>query len=199
MIGNQILKSWRIVTIKGLVTTVLGLSALFTPPAYADIFIRIFGTLFIVSGSILIYDYFTNPASPDWKWRFAEGLVDGFFGLITLSLGWVTASNFFVVITAWVTLIGVLQVSNAYRLRSLFHHWKILMLNGLLGIMFSAGLILSPYENTTNKIIIMFLLSILFVTFLIISSFYLKRLVEDIHTELPRKQGEEGNQELSYY
>ncbi len=199
MTRNQVLKSWRIITVKGLVTTILGLSAIISPPAYTEIFIRIFGTLFIVSGSILIYDYFAYPNSPDWKWRIAEGIVDGFFGLITLTLGLVTASNFFVVITAWLTLIGILQISNAYRLRSLFHHWKILMLNGILVIIFTAGLVFSPRENLTNKLIIMVLLSLLFVAFLIISSLYLKKLVQDIHTDIPSKQGEAGNQELSYY
>jgi uncharacterized membrane protein HdeD (DUF308 family) len=199
MIKNKILKSWRVITIKGLVTTILGLLSFFIPYEYTDNLIRIFGTLLIVSGAVMIYDYLIIPSTADRSWRIVEGILDGLFGIISLILGLVTPSNFIIVITLWISLIGLLQISNAYRLRSLFHHWKILMLNGFLALTFSIVIIIYPKESLFNKAIIMFLLSLVFIVFLLISSFYLKKLVEDIYLDIPHKQGEEGNQELSYY
>jgi uncharacterized membrane protein HdeD (DUF308 family) len=196
---NKILKSWRVITIKGLVTTILGLLSFYVPIEYIALLIRIFGTLLIVSGAIMIYDFLIIPSAADRNWRVIEGTIDGFFGFITLILGLVTPSNFFIVVTLWISIIGLMQISNAYRLRSLFHHWKILMLNGFLALVFSIGIIIYPRESFFNKAIIMFLLSLVFVVFLFISSFYLKKLVEDIYLDIPHKRGEEGNQELSYY
>jgi uncharacterized membrane protein HdeD (DUF308 family) len=114
-------------------------------------------------------------------------------------LNLVIPADFLVVATTWLTLTGMLQVTNAYRLRSLFHHWKVLMLNGILAIIFSCTIIITPYERNLNKIIVMMLLGLTFIVFLIISSLYLRKLVEDIALEIPSKPGEAGNQELSYY
>jgi uncharacterized membrane protein HdeD (DUF308 family) len=196
---NKILKSWRVVTIKGLVTTLLGLFTFYLLPAYAEIFIRLFGTLLIVSGSILIYDFVVNNTSRDRSWRLVEGMLDGIYGVITIILVWVNAGNFLPVITSWIILTGILQVTNAYRLRSLFHHWKALMLNGILAIAFSSGIVFYPRESQFNKAVILMSLLAVFIAFLLISSYYLKKLVEDIQLEIPGKQGEEANQELSYF
>ena len=196
---NKILKSWRVVTIKGLITTLLGLFAFYLLPAYSDIFIKLFGSLLIVSGSILIYDFVVNTTTIDRKWRFVEGILDGIYGIITIIIGLVTKDNFLIIITSWIILVGVLQVSNAYRLRSLFHHWKALMLNGMLAIAFSSGIIFYPRESLLNKAMILVPLSALFIAFLMISSYYLKKLVEDIYLDIPNKQGEDANQGLSYF
>ena len=196
---NKILKSWRVVTIKGLVTTLLGLLTFYLLPAYSDLFIRLFGSLLIVSGSILIYDFVVNATTLDRSWRLVEGSIDGIYGVLTVIFGLVNVTNFLFMITSWITLTGVLQVSNAYRLRSLFHHWKALMLNGILAILFSAGVIFYPHESPLNKAIVMISFTVLFIAFLSISSYYLKKLVEDIQMEIPNKQGEEANQELSYF
>ena len=196
---TKVLKSWRVVTLKGLTTTILGILTLCLPVSNGIIFIRLFGSLLIISGSILIYDYLIFTSTSDRNWRLAEGIVDGAYGFITVTLGLVTPENFLPVLTSWITLIGLLQVTNAYRLRSLFHHWKALMLNGVLAIIFSSAILVYPGKNPVNKVLIMIILSLIFISFLLISSFYLKKLVEDIALDIPKKQGEEGNQELSYY
>ncbi len=187
------------VTIKGLVTTILGLFTFYLYPGFSDLFIRLFGTLLIVSGSILIYDFVVNPTSSDRNWRLVEGILDGIFGSVTILTGLIHPSNFLMTITLWITMTGILQVSNAYRVRSLFHHWKALMINGLLAILFSSGIVFYPDESPLNKGVILLLLSFLFIAFMIISTYYLKRLVEDINLDIPNKQGEDANQELSYF
>ncbi len=196
---NKILKSWRVVTVKGLVTTLSGLFTFYLLPEYSSLFIKLFGTLLIVSSSILIYDFIVNPTANDRKWRLIEGIVDGIFGVLTIILGWINVQNFLFAITSWITLVGILQVTNAYRVRSLFHHWKALMLNGILAITFSAGVIFYPHESNLNKAIIMILFTLLFIAFLLISTYYLKKLVDEMYLDIPNKQGDEANQELSYF
>jgi len=197
---NIILKNWWILTIKGLLTVTFGLIAISTPLATMAIFMRIFGILLLLSGALLVLLSMKGKRKlNDHSWKLTEGFIDLIIGLIIISFPQMTVSIFISLISIWISFMGILQISNGYRLRGLYNHYWILILNGILAISFAILVFTQPIHGLVTMMVLIGLQTIVFGGFLIISSVYIRKIFNDINSEIPHKVGEEANQELSYY
>jgi uncharacterized membrane protein HdeD (DUF308 family) len=195
-----ILKNWWILTIKGLLTLTFGLITIATPLGTMAIFMQIFGILLLLSGVLLVVISMKGKRKlNDRSWKLTEGFIDLVIGLIVLSFPQMTASIFISLISIWISFMGILQISNGYRLRGLYNHYWILILNGILAISFATLVFTQPIHGLVTLMVLIGLQTIVFGGFLIISSVYIRKIFKDINSEIPSKVGEEANQELSYY
>lgn len=198
--NNLIIKNWWILTMKGLLSLTFGIIAITFPISTLIIFTKFFALILALSGSLLIYVSITRrKIDRDHSWKMTEGFIDLVIGLIVLIFPEITAGIFITLITIWISFTGILQILNGYRLRSLYHHWWILILNGFLAIAFAVLIFTHPYHTILTIMVLIGLQAMVLGGFLIITSLNLKKLISDIKTEIPHKEGEEGNQELSYY
>jgi len=194
------IKNWWILTIKGLLSLTFGIIAITFPIGTLLIFTKFFALILALSGSLLIYVSISRrKIDRDHSWKMTEGFIDLAIGLIVLIIPELTAAIFITLITIWISFTGILQILNGYRLRSLYNHWWILILNGFLAITFAVLIFTHPYHALITLMVLIGLQAIVFGSFLIITSINLKKLISDLKTEIPHKEGEEGNQELSYY
>lgn len=197
---NAILKNWWILTIKGLLTLTFGLIAISTPMATMVIITKIFGIIILLSGILLvILSLKIERYFKDRSWRLTEGFIDLMIGLIIISFPNMTISIFISLISIWISFMGILLISNGYRLRGLYDHYWILIFNGILAIAFAILVFTQPFHGMVTLLILIGLQSIVFGGFLIISSVYVMKIFHDIDTEIPNKVGDDANQELSYY
>jgi uncharacterized membrane protein HdeD (DUF308 family) len=195
---NAILKNWWMLTIKGLITFVFGLITISAPISVLPIVSQIFGLLIILSGISLTLLSF-KVKDRDRNWRFTEGFIDLIIGLIIISFSGMTSSIFLSLTAIWISFMGILQISNGYRLRGLFNHYWILIFNGLLAIAFATIIFTHSYHGIMTLVILIGLQASVFGSFMTIISMYIRKILNDIDTEIPHKAGEEANQELSYY
>ncbi len=195
---NVIMKNWWMLTIKGLITFVFGLITISAPISVLPIISQIFGLLIILSGISLTLLSF-KIKDRDRNWRLTEGFIDMIIGLIIISFSGMTSSIFLSLTAIWISFMGILQISNGYRLRGLFNHYWILIFNGILAIAFATIIFTHTYHGIMTLVILIGLQASVFGSFMTITSMYIRKILNDIDTEIPHKAGEEGNQELSYY
>lgn len=195
---TTILKNWWILTIKGLITFIFGLITISAPISVLPIFSQLFGILIISSGIFLTLSSF-RIKDKDRNWRLTEGFIDLIIGLIIISFSGMTSSIFLSLIAIWISFMGILQISNGYRLRGLFNHYWILIFNGVLAIAFASIIFTHSFHGIMTLVILIGLQASVFGSFMTIISMYIRKILNDIDTEIPHKAGEEANQELSYY
>lgn len=192
-------KTWWILTVKGIITFIFGLMALLAPASLIMATVTIFSVIILISGLLLITGSLFKKMSNDHSWKLTEGFIDVIIGVIILAFPGITLSIFVALIAIWMSFIGLLQIMNGYRLRSLFNHWWILAGNGLLAILFAILVFTQPIHGLVTLIILVGLQALVFGSFLTVSSIYIKKIIRDISIEIPHSKGEEANQELSYY
>lgn len=185
-------------TIKGLITFLFGLITISAPIDALPIFSQLFGILIILSGIFLTISSF-RIKDRDRNWRITEGFIDLVIGLIIISFSGMTSSIFLSLVAIWISFMGILQISNGYRLRGLFNHYWILIFNGVLAIAFASIIFTHSFHGIMTLVVLIGLQASVFGSFLTIISMYIRKILNDIDTEIPHKAGEEANQELSYY
>lgn len=193
------LKNWWILTIKGLATFGFALTATWISIYLLPSLISICGILLLISGAMLIVSAILQKLKRDRAWILTEGFLDIMIGTILLSFHALSAGMFISMITIWISFIGILQIANKYRLSSLFNHWGFLIFNGLMAIIFAAFLLSVPLPGLVTRSILIGLQSGILIGFLVVSSYHVKKLLSDIQIDIPNKEGEEGNQELTYF
>jgi uncharacterized membrane protein HdeD (DUF308 family) len=190
------LKNWWTLTIKGLLTIIFGILAIMNPLGSLNPVITFFGISLLVSGTMLLTTALIRKVRRDRAWNLTEGFLDIMVATISLSLNEVSSGLFLTILAIWISFIGILQITNRYRLNGLFNHWWYLIFNGILAIIFASMIFTFPMQG--RGILIILQVGIL-IGFILVSSIHVKKLMEDIRIDIPRKEGEEGNQELSYY
>jgi len=193
------LKNWWILTIKGLATFGFVLTATWISTYSLSNLISICGILLLISGALMIVTSILQKPRRDRAWILTEGFLDIMVGTIMLSFHELSAGMFISMIAIWISFIGIIQIANKYRLNSLFNHWGFLLFNGFMAFIFAFFLLQIPLEGMITRSIIIGLQSGILIGFLIVSSCHVKKLLSDIQIDIPHKEGEEGNQELTYF
>jgi uncharacterized membrane protein HdeD (DUF308 family) len=193
------MKNWHILTMKGLLALGFGTAILWAPLTLNFQLIRIFGIILLLSGITLIITSVVQNIRNDRSWNLTEGFLDIVIATVLLAFQGMNTDIFIVMIGIWISFIGILQISNRHRLLSLFNHWGFLFLNGLLAILFAVFLFTFPSLGVITRGVLIGLQAGILIGFLMVSTYHIKRLLEDIHIDIPQKEGEDGNQELSYY
>ena len=193
------LKNWWILTAKGILTLAFGITALSTTMVGVNILAKFFSVFILLSGLILVAISLFHRKTSDKSWKLTEGFIDIVIGTVILSFTGITNDIFISIIAIWISFMGILQVSNSYRLKSLYHHWGLLVFNAIMAITFAILIFTYPLHGIFTKTVLIGLQGIVFGSFIIISSIYVKKLLADISIDIPHKEGDEGNQELTYY
>lgn len=193
------LKNWWVLTVKGVITLAFGITALTLDLQGVGLLAGFFSIFLLISGLILVIIPLIRKKTIDKSWRLTEGFIDIVMGTVILSFTAITTDIFITIVAIWISFMGILQIANGYRLRSLYHHWWFLIFNGIMAIAFASIIFTHSFQGIFTKAVLIGLQSIVFGSFLIVSSWYIKKLFNDISIDIPQKEGEEGNQELSYY
>ena len=197
--GKYNLKNWWILTIKGILTLSFVAMAMLLPVDSLLMVKSILGILLLISGIMLVTSSIIQKIMKDRAWILTEGFLDIVIGTIMLSLQAFTQEMFISMIAIWISFIGILQIGNKYRLNSLFNHWGFLLFNGLLAIIFAFSLFNMPLQSIVTRVVLIGLQSGVLIGFLVVSSYHVRKLLADIQIDIPQKEGEEGNQELTYF
>lgn len=203
MRGNKLsgyhFKNWWILTIKGILSLGFAIMATLLPMNFLTMMVPFFGILLLIGGITLIVSSILQNILKDRAWIQTEGFLDIVIGTIILSFHDFTSEMFIILIAIWISFIGILQIANKYRLNSLFNHWGFLIFNGFLAIIFALFVFSIPLQSMVTLGVLVGLQSGVLIGFLIVSSCHVRKLLTDIEIDIPHKEGEDGNQELSYF
>jgi uncharacterized membrane protein HdeD (DUF308 family) len=192
-------KNWWILTIKGMLTLSFVTLAMQLPVDSLPMVKSILGILLLIIGIMLVTLSIIQKILKDRAFILTEGFLDIVIGTIMLSFQAFTQEMFISMIAIWISFIGILQIGNKYRLNSLFNHWGFLLFNVLLAIIFAFSLFNMPLQSIVTRVVLIGLQSGILIGFLVVSSCHVRKLLADIRIDIPHKEGEEGNQELTYF
>ena len=194
-----IFKNWSIITIKGIIAVIFGLVAILLSEGAVVYAIKTFGAILLISGLLMFGLTLLVKNKKDQICSIMEGGIDILMGILIISGPNITSTYFLALIMIWISIMGLLQIYDGYRIRNLLNHWWILMFNGFLAVLFAVLVFSQSFNSGLTLAILIGLQALVLGSFLIISSIKLKQLVDEIRIEIPSKEGDEGNQELSFY
>ncbi len=168
----KLFKNWWLLSLKGLLAIIFGIIVLalrketvstletilgeisFTLPRInVPRIAPYFGLVIIISGILIISGAIAHKKNNQkWRWWLFEGSLDIMFGIALIILAFIKpnwlGAIMIQLLALWVTLIGIMQMISAFRLRDYMQNWWILLFTGLLSIMIGILLFINPFTHT---------------------------------------------------
>ncbi len=136
-------KNWRALELRGALTIIFGLIALFLPGITLLAMVLVFGIYAFGEGMLLLYMSF-NRRNTDWWVTLLQGLVGVGAGIVTFAWPAITAVTLLVIIALWALVTGILEIVGAIRLRKEIRGEWLLVLSGVLSLVFAYILLRNP-------------------------------------------------------
>ena len=182
----KLFKNWWLLTLKGVLSIIFGLFLLIVSKWTKDqnrilIGIKpiiIFGIIVVISGILLVYGAITHRRSnSESKFWLMEGIFDVLVGgtLFVFIIKFIKHPVpiryvFHYIIIFWISVMGILQIISAIRLKKLMENWWVLLFTGIISIMFSVLIFIDPFTSRIiNLMVIAFFIIILGILFVVIS------------------------------
>lgn len=141
----QVAFNWWAVTLRGVLSVLVGLAAFFLPEATLYAVVYAFGAYALVDGIFtLVAGVRTRRETKRW-WSLAlEGLLGIGAGLAAIFLTETAALAMLFLVAAWAIVTGVLQIAAAVRLRKEIRGEWLLGLSGLASLALGVAMVANP-------------------------------------------------------
>jgi uncharacterized membrane protein HdeD (DUF308 family) len=137
-------KNWWALEIRGALTVVFGLLAIFLPAITLGALILVFGIYALAEGIVLLVMSF-NRRNVEHRWiTLLQGLAGIGAGIVAFVWPGITAVALLVIIAVWAVITGVLEIIGAIRLRKEIRGEWLLILSGILSLVFAFALLSNP-------------------------------------------------------
>lgn len=136
-------KNWWTLELRGAITIVFGLLALFLPAITLRALILVFGIYALAEGVLLLAASF-NKKNEHWWITLLQGIAGVLAGIVTLVWPGITAVALLAIIAIWALFTGILEIVGAIRLRKEIRGEWLLILSGVVSLLFAFVLITNP-------------------------------------------------------
>jgi uncharacterized membrane protein HdeD (DUF308 family) len=137
-------RNWWAIELRGLLTFIFGLLALFLPGITLGALILVFGIYALAEGIVLIVMTFNRRDASHWWVTLLQGLTGIGAGIVTFAYPGVTAVALLVIIAAWAIVTGVLEIVGAIMIRKEIKGEWLLILSGIVSLVFAYMLLANP-------------------------------------------------------
>jgi uncharacterized membrane protein HdeD (DUF308 family) len=147
-IANSLRAHWKFFLIEGIVLVILGMIAICVPPV-ATVTVEIFiGWLILLSGVLGLVMTFQTRGSPGFGWSLLSAVVGIAAGIVLLLWPLSGVLTLTVMLTAFLTVEGVVSIMYALaHRRESSSRWQMMLLSGIVDLIL-AGLILAGLPGT---------------------------------------------------
>ncbi len=178
------LKNWWIPLLKGIILIILSI-LVFMNPGGAILGLALYiGIAFLFAGFVILFSAisFRNQIK-GWGWRFAEGLVDIFFGFILIYNPGLTAVVMSFMIGFWFLFYGITSLTDSFGQKDEgVSNWWVGLLWGILAIIFGFWVMFRPFAGAITIVTLMGIFFMIAGIFNVVSSFVLKGMKKEIES-----------------
>ena len=171
-------RNWWAVELRGALTFVFGLLALFLPGITLGSMILVFGIYALAEGIVLIFMTFNRREAPHWWVTLLQGLAGIGAGIVTLAYPGVSAVALLVIIAAWAIVTGILEIAGAIILRKEIKGEWLLILSGILSLVFAYMLLANPAVGALTLVTLIGVYAVIFGILLMLLGARVHRLLE---------------------
>lgn len=129
---------------RGVLTVVFGLLALFLPAITLGVLVLVFGIYALAEGIVLAAMSFNRRNAEHWWITLLQGIAGIAAGILTFVWPAITAVVLLAIIAVWATVTGILEIVGAIRLRKEIKGEWLLVMSGILSLIFAYILISNP-------------------------------------------------------
>jgi len=136
---------WWALLVKGIFAIIFSMIAFFGPVITMFVLVILFGAFALVDGifTLVISLKHRKKDHEHWQWSLAAGAAGIMIGTFVLAVPGISALFIIYFIAAWATVMGILGISNAVRLRKKIKiGWP--LATGIIGICFGVVLFIFP-------------------------------------------------------
>lgn len=173
--GTRLARNWWTVALRGAISIIFGLAALFWPDITLTALILIFAAFVLVSGVLLAIAAFRDGLTHTHGWlMLLEGAIGIAIGVMAFISPGITALVLLYLIAAWAIVTGVLEIIAAIQVRKEIENEWLLALAGISSVMFGVLLIIWPIAGALAILWIIAAYAIIFGVLLLILAFRLR-------------------------
>lgn len=182
MLQTTVGRGWWILTLRGALAILIGLSALAWPGFTLETLVLVFGAYALFDGIFALTSAVTMRHQQErWGSLLMEGLIGIAAGAATFLWPGVTTLVMVYMIGAWAVVTGVLEIVAALRLRRIIEGEFLLVVAGALSILFGGMILLWPAAGVLALMWLLGTYAILFGVLMI----SLSLRVRTLHTPRP--------------
>ncbi|MCF6297714.1 MAG: DUF308 domain-containing protein [Flavobacteriaceae bacterium] len=181
---TKIVKNWWLLTVAGVLMTLLGVWVYKNPVEnYIGLSI-LFSIILFISGVFEIIFALTNTKTlKGWGWVLSSGIFDLIIGSILITREDITMEILPIIFGIWLIFRGVIQISRGILLKEAhFTNWWWSALGGLLIVIFGLLVVYDPAFGSTSIVIWTALSLVILGIFTILFSFLIKKLQHYLKT-----------------
>jgi uncharacterized membrane protein HdeD (DUF308 family) len=143
---NTIAKpAWMALMLRGIISVIFGLFAFFYPYLTMATLVMLIGIFITVNGILTIIMAFTYKRHNDHWWNYLlQGLISLVLGILIMTWPGITAILLFMIVAAWIIIVGIIEIIAYINLRQLFTNNLILVVAGILSVLLGLYFIRFP-------------------------------------------------------
>ena len=168
--------------LKGIILIILSI-LVFMHPGGAILGLALYiGIAFLFAGFVILFSAISfRKQIKGWGWRFAEGLVDIFFGFILISNPELTAVLMSFMIGFWFLFYGITSLTDSFGQKDEgISNWWVGLLWGILAIIFGFWVMFRPFAGAITIVTLIGTFFMIAGIFNVVSSFVLKGMKKEI-------------------
>lgn len=169
-------KKWWALELRGALTVIFGLFALFMPAITLGVLVLLFGVYALAEGIVLLAMSFNRPRTQHWWITLLQGLVGIGAGIVTFVWPGITAVALLAIIAVWALITGILEIVGAVRLRKEIRGEWLLILSGILSLVFALILFSNPAAGALALVWVIGLYAVVFGILLMVLGFRVHRM-----------------------
>jgi uncharacterized membrane protein HdeD (DUF308 family) len=171
--------NWSIFLTNGLIAILFGLLALLVPVATILTLTIYFGLLIILGGLIIFYISYKNlQAKKSYMLLMAEAIFAILVGAVIAFYPKSSLNIFLIMIGIWATIVGLMQIIIAVRMKGKVSYHGMFTLNGVITLVFGLLLLFNPTGTIKLLFSVIGILAIIAGLLLVFLSFKVKGIAE---------------------
>ena len=156
VIGDVLARNWGLLALRGAVSLLFGLFALFEPAIALSALVLVFGAYALVDGAFAVLWAVKNRrGEPHWVALLLGGLAGIVAGVLTFVMPMATALALLYLIAAWSVVVGVSEIAASIRLRKWLRHEWLLALAGVLSV--ALGTLLAVFPGAGSLALVLWI------------------------------------------
>lgn len=187
-VESVLVERWWAVALRGAVSVLFGLVALFWPGITFVALVLLFGAYALVDGVFALMAAIAQARAKRRRWPLLlEGALGIAAGLVTLFYPGITGIALLAVIAAWAIVGGIFEIVEAVRLRRQIEGEWLLALAGALSVVFGVLVVLFPRAGALSVVWLLGAYAIAFGAVLIALAFRLRSVARLLERPQPSR------------
>lgn len=172
--ASHLQEVWWGLAFRGFILIIAGVIALIIPDILILVFLYVFAFFAFAGGVMLIIEGFRIRDKTDKIIRIIEGVFYIIIGIVTFAAPASSLAVLMIIIACWAIIIGIFQITAAFKLRKSIRNEWIGILNGLITLIFGILILTDVFTSATALMMLFGAFAIISGLFSVVLSFRIK-------------------------